>query len=963
LRRSLLAACSAAAVLSIPAVATAAPYEVTRVPTPDLGTLGSSPAPGPNYPAAATSHGVVFTADDQVHGNELWFTDGTTAGTHLVRDITPGADGTQIDSMAGLGDRVVLPAGPDHDLWVSDGTAAGTQQLAHVMPDRLTVAGSVAYFFSFPDGGLWRTDGTEAGTGPVPGSLGLPSDTSMVPVGAAVYGWDGARVWRADANGVTTVDVALPAGTDAQEIRPIGAYQGDLLVAAGDADTGYTVWRTGTTPARKVLNATLGSLPAASESGGRLFVTADADGIFAGDATPAGMRSLGSGVFTHSPFVTVGGRQYFAGSASSYNGYDATGRLFQTDGTPEGTKPVFDTPETYSFFEPIALGGRVLYFDGVDTDSFGSGFRLRSYTPGAAAPESLGTPQRPLIPFGSQAFMVGLNGDKYGTEPWVTDGTVAGTKLVKDVNATPIVASVRAIGSVGDSALLGLWGDDGLDRGTYRASPDGSLTRLSSALLQDESSDHLLGGARLFAGDDNGTSSLWRSDGTPAGTYTLGGGTDPFAITVIGQQAWFSAATPETGTELWRTDGTPAGTRMVADIGPGSDGASPRGFVQLGDNVLFSANPNGPSQLWRTDAAGQHVARIGTMEIVGTPLVVGNAAYVLDVDGGLWRTDGTDAGTRRVAQFAGYPQYDPLAVTATGRIVAALDGVTWGYDPTTGHSEQLLENPEWATLLSVEGHVLLSTGDGLLATDGTAAGTHAFPQDDPLPGNVRYARGTHGGWLTTRDGDGNPVIAHTDGTDAGTTRVTDAPNLGDPHDVPNPVAVGDDLVYFGAGPQWLVWVRPGGGGTTPVTPVTPPAVSTPAVSTPTPAAQGGTPAAAPEQSAPSETPAGAPTPTRAAPVTPRGLTLRVTGGRKGRWTVAGTLRVAEPSASRCNGSVAVTVRRGGSAAASRTLKLDQRCRFHGTITAKPNGRRLVFHAVFAGTADVAAAQSRSVGRP
>ena len=120
---------------------------------------------------------VVFLADDGSHGEELWISDGTSAGTHLVADVRPGSDGSSGAELTKVGDEVYFFAndgthGPE--LWRTDLTPGGTTLVkdidpANIMfPVSLTVAGSTV-FFSQNDGNehgweLWKTDGTEAGT-------------------------------------------------------------------------------------------------------------------------------------------------------------------------------------------------------------------------------------------------------------------------------------------------------------------------------------------------------------------------------------------------------------------------------------------------------------------------------------------------------------------------------------------------------------------------------------------------------------------------------------------------------------------------------------------------------------------------------------------------------------------------------------------------------------------------------
>ena len=175
----------------------------------------------------------------------------------------------------------------------------------------------------------------------------------------------------------------------------------------------------------------------------------------------------------------------------------------------------------------------------------------------------------------------------HGFEPWLSDGTEAGTYLIKDIFPGRTASHRRSERPVvlGDSAYFparwdlthgdALWKSDGTEAGTVFVKD----VNLGSLTLFDGS---------LFFFSSFG---LWKSDGTEEGTHVVKTGLDMTAnLGAVDGGLLFASTDAEHGNELWRSDGTESGSVLVQDIVPGPDSSVPGSFTPLGDRVLFLAN-------------------------------------------------------------------------------------------------------------------------------------------------------------------------------------------------------------------------------------------------------------------------------------------------------------------------------------------------------------------------------------
>lgn len=194
--------------------------------------------------------------------------------------------------------------------------------------------------------------------------------------------------------------------------------------------------------------------------------------------------------------------------------------------------------------------------------------------------------------------------------------------------------------------------------------------------------------------------SLWRSDGTPAGTRMLKQLPDserspvPSAFTRAGDKIFFVTDDSRTGSEPWVTDGTPEGTMLLREIRKGSYGSAVFAFQASGDSVYFGASDGRRSGIWKSNGTPKGTAMLkglpknlnvsGLMSGERPALLDGNVYFpanrIYSASTGpslLWRSDGTGAGTRALMPEEDGDDARPNDDKPEYRIHAAGDSVVF----------------------------------------------------------------------------------------------------------------------------------------------------------------------------------------------------------------------------------------------------------------------------------------------
>jgi ELWxxDGT repeat protein len=500
-------------------------------------------------------------------------TNGRTAGTRRVATlcrtagecVAPGRH--DLLAAGGLAFFPVHSKSVGSELWRSNGTAAGTFQVrdihsgpgASLLGDIAALDGRAVFgaLTDSPSNGpatLWSSDGTAAGTVQVHGGATWPQD--FVRQGDHLY-FSGALpltlysepyffvrqgLWRTDG----TLSGTTPLTNDLFDLDLLGLDGGLLYLGARDRNvidgTGVELWQSDGTPGGTRQVADVDQQPEE--------VLGSPSYVIAGSSHPG-------------PPVRLGADLLFAADDG------LTGReLWATNGTAAGTRKVRD----------------------INQQDHDDGFY---FTPGESSPDF-------LVRLGGKVLFAADDGLS-GRELWMSDGTEAGTRRLRDLRPGAEGSAPHDLVELGGAVYFfasaagtgeALWRTDGTEAGTVQVK---SLARQG---LPSWGRDLTLAGSRFFFVADNEAigSELHVSDGTLAGTRLVRqiragvNGSYPQAFKVVDGVLLFAADDGAHGLEPWRSDGTAAGTRPLGDLAPGQAASAPSMFTDAGSMLFFAAD-------------------------------------------------------------------------------------------------------------------------------------------------------------------------------------------------------------------------------------------------------------------------------------------------------------------------------------------------------------------------------------
>jgi ELWxxDGT repeat protein len=740
----------------------------------DINTLGND-AP---YNLTDLNGIVYFIDSDELHGEELWKTDGTAAGTVMVKDINVGFESSHIQNITKSGANIFFVA---------------YQPLVGIA--------------------LWKTDGTELGTvlvkdissntDPYNGSPAYLTDVNGLLFFSAEENTNGRELWKSDGTLAGTVMMKdIKSGSASSEPSYLLNVNGTLFFSANDGINGRELWISSGTPSSTILHRDINPGADGSNPSNLNFTVVNTAGnltynLFFNAFTPANGSELYRLPLTCSS-CTLFLYDINVGTGSSY-------------------------PDNFKIYV-----NSILYF-AADDGTFGKEV-WRLSLPFSNAQLVRLTDINPGIE-GSYPNDFNVYGDGLYFR---ASNPITGTELYKH-NTTAVTLFDLAVGAESSyPSNFKILNNQLYFNTTNYATKSGDLLRIAASggspqafqnIVPTDFFDQLAevafySGFSIFSNnqlffakvDATNGAELWKTDGTTTALVKdiSAGGSSPNSFIKTSTKIYFLANDFAHGVELWKTDGTNGNTVLVKDIRLGSSFSDIKMGVELGSNLIFAANDglNG-NELWKSDcteAGTQMILDINTDtgfngEVLGSlpfgfSKLGSNVLFFTSPSGfgggsfNLWKTDGTTAGTSQISSLTGQPSNMILLNGFIYFTLATYTGMggTLGVWKTDGITNQLITTittsptyPLVSTLELMGNKFFFSANSNFMGvelwiSDGTAAGTTQVIDinvgtNSSNPQNLTANATTL--YFTAETASNGRELWKSDGTAAGTVMVKD----------------------------------------------------------------------------------------------------------------------------------------------------------------------------------------------